>query len=79
MMLRTADYDTAVSTLTADALVIDLAREAASMFKPEYSWDYAFVSQALREYTNRNGKNQDAAHHHIGAVAEAIRKINNWN
>jgi hypothetical protein len=77
-MLRTKDYDVAVTTLVSDPLVILMAHEIAPVFNPKHLWDYSFISGALRTYLVRDGKNQDAAKHHIGAVAEAIRKINGW-
>ena len=76
--LRSKDYEVAVATLELDTTVIAMAKEAVQMYYPQDCWNYSFVSSALREYTKRQGKNQDAAHHHIGAVAEAIRKINGW-
>ena len=77
-VLRSKDYKVAVTVLENDSVVIKMAQEVAKVIKPEYSHSYDFMKSALAEYTKRNGINPNHAHHHIGAVAESIRKINKW-
>jgi hypothetical protein len=76
--VRSADYKLAVMLLENDNTVIKMARDAAKYVKPEVSQTYWFVSNAHKEYIAK-GSNLDAANHHIGAVAEAIRSINGWS
>ena len=76
--LRSPDYKLAVMLLENDNTVIEMARDAAKYTKPEVSQTYWFVSNAHKHYIAK-GSNLDAANHHIGAVAEAIRSINGWS
>ena len=76
--LRSPDYKVAVMLLENDNTVIEMARDAAKYTKPEVAETYWFVSNAHKYYIGK-GSNLDAANHHIGAVAEAIRKINGWS
>lgn len=76
-VLRSPDYKKAVDVLVTDQTVISMANLARKYGNPEASYDFWFMRQSLAEYLSK-GANVDAANHHIGAVAEAIREINKW-
>ena len=76
--LRSKDYSKAINVLIKDQIIITLAQEVAKAIKPEFSSTLDFMRKATKEYHARGGQNTYEANHHIGAVAEAIQKINGW-
>lgn len=83
MAIRAAHYDQTVDTLTAQQVVIDLARslpataaEMASVVE-NLGGKSGFMNTALREYNARTADMSEMRpeHMHIGAVVEAIARI----